>query len=107
MARKIKINFRIVYDTGVSYEILSSDLKRIQEEMRAISNGVLEAWSGVDSQNFNISFLSHVEELNSLISFLEFKSDLLKKTALNHNAVDKEFLEKIKRSDMDEQRIKY
>lgn len=107
MARKIKINCRKVYDTGMSYENLSSDLKRIQDDMKMISDGVLDAWAGVDSQNFNTKFLSHIDQLNSLIDFLEFKSGLLKRTALNHNAVDKEFLEKMKRSDMDEQQLKY
>lgn len=102
MARKIKINCRKVYDTGMYYENISSDLKTIQEKMKKISNGITEAWSGIDSQSFLASFSSHIVSLDFLIEFLNFKADLLKKTAINHNTVDREFSEKIKRSDMNE-----
>jgi len=102
MARTIKINCKKVYDVGVSYANRANRLKEIQKEMRNISSSISNIWQGVDSTDFNIMFNEHIDALDNLIIFLENKSELLKKNALNHNMADDDFSTKMKRSDQDE-----
>lgn len=102
MARTIKINCKKVYDVGTSYTNSANRLKEIQKEMKDIASSVSNIWQGVDSSNFNVMFNEHIKALDNLVIFLENKSELLKKNALNHNMADDDFSTKMKRSDQDE-----
>lgn len=102
MARNIKINCRRVYNAGSAYLKYANDIKRIQEKMANISNSISEIWNGHDNTNFLIKFGEHITYLNNLIDFLNDKGELLKQNALNHNNADREFLSRMRRSDLNE-----
>lgn len=102
MSNNIKINCRKVYDTGLAYEDNAQQLSEIKKSLEDISSSVQNAWNGVDSTNFINKLNNHISSLDYLISFLNDKGKLLKNKAVKHNAVDNEFLSRIRRSDIDE-----
>ncbi len=102
MARNIKINCRKVYHTGSSYQQSAVQIQNIQAKMREISSNISSIWQGNDSNQFLLKFNNHIEYLNNLVDFLNDKGDVLKQNALNHNRADREFLNRMKRTDFDE-----
>jgi len=102
LSRKIKINCRRVYEVGNFYKESADNIRKMKNDMLEISANISIAWQGVDSNNFNSRFNSHVEYLDNLINFLESKSNVLKKTSIAHNAVDNDFSERMKRNDVNE-----
>lgn len=103
MATGIKINCRKVYETGLEYQNDADVIKEKKEKLQEISSSIDEAWTGMDSHNFQVSFNEHIKLLDNLISFLEENQEVLKNSALNHNIVDNNFKSKMKRSELDEQ----
>lgn len=102
MVRKIKINCKKVYDTGVAYENNANEIKRMQIRLNNISDNIKLSWHGVDSNNFIARLNSQIVELDKIINFLNNKGALLKSNAINHSTVDSDFLSRIRRSDMNE-----
>ncbi len=103
MATGIKINCRKVYETGLEYENDAEVIRKKAEKLQEISSSIDEVWTGMDSNNFQVSFNEHIKSLDNLINFLEENQEVLKKSALNHNIVDNNFKNKMKRSEIDEQ----
>ena len=101
--RTIKINCKHVYDSGLKYEKEAEEITNIQKKLLSAYSEIKKIWPGVDGHNFLVSFDSHITELNDLVSFLDEEAFILKGTALEHNQIDNEFVEKMKRSDIDEQ----
>lgn len=100
MGRIIKINCQKVYKTGLLYMQDAENLKTYQDELRQVLSNVKESWKGVDSNNFAVRLEQYIESLDDIVIALEEKSEVLKSNALNHNTVDNEFLERMKRSEM-------
>ena len=101
MGRIIKINCQKVYKTGLLYMQDAEQLKSYQEELRKVLSNVKDSWQGADSNNFAIRVEQYIESLDDIVIALEEKSDVLKSSALNHNTVDNEFLERMNRSEME------
>ena len=101
MGRIIKINCQKVYKTGLLYMQDAEQLKSYQEELRKVLSNVKDSWQGADSNNFAIRLEQYIESLDDIVIALEEKSDVLKSSALNHNGVDNEFLERMNRSEME------
>lgn len=102
MARNIKINCKRVYSAGVAYQDFANEVREIQRRMQNISSSISKCWQGVDNNNFTVKFNEHINYLNNLIGFLDEKGNLLKNNALNHENADKEFVNRMKRTDFDE-----
>lgn len=100
MSRKIKINCKKVYDVGNFYQESADKIRKMKNDLLEISANISTSWQGVDSNNFNSRFNSHIEYLDNLINFLEAKSTVLKKTSTAHNVVDSDFSERMKRNDV-------
>lgn len=97
--RKFKINCREVYNTSEKYLEIKNELSDIQKELKNIGEEITEAWKGVDSHNFKVNFGLHVDSFERVIYFMEFHHELLKDNSKSHSNVDKEFDERMKRSD--------
>ena len=102
MAIGIKINCRKVYETGQEYQKDAEVIKEKAKKLQEISSSISKSWTGMDSHNFQLSFNEHIKSLDDLINFLEVNQDILKKSSLNHNIVDDNFKNKMKRSEIDE-----
>lgn len=103
MAIGIKINCRKVYETGLELEKDAEVIKEKRKKLQEISDSINEAWKGMDSHNFQVSFNEHIKSLDEFIAFLNVNQEILKNSALNHNVVDNNFKNKMKRSEIDEQ----
>ena len=102
MGRKIKINCKRVYETGLKYTKQAELIMKEQQKLNAISGEIESAWTGADSNNFLVSFNKHIEELNNIMAFLNNESGILKANALEHSNIDINFTNKMKRSGMDD-----
>lgn len=103
MAIDIKINCRKVYETGLEYENDAEEIRKKASKLQEISSSIDEVWTGMDSNNFQVSFNEHIKSLDTLIDFLEENQEVLKQSALNHNIVDNNFKSKMKRSELDDE----
>ena len=99
----IKINCRKVYQAGLKYDKASEIVKNEQYKLNKISKRIEEIWKGGDSNNFLCSFDEHIKALDDIIRYLEDKSIVLRKKALEHSNADNNFSNKMKRSDINEQ----
>ena len=61
-----------------------------------------EAWSGVDCDNFLINYDNQINTIKNVIEFIDYESEILKASSNTHNSIDNNFIEMIKRSDIDE-----
>ena len=102
MERILKINCKKVYESGDKYEREAAVITDIQKQLNEIAEGIHEAWGGEDGNNFQVSFNEHIKQLDEIIEFLGDESEILKGSALDHNTVDSNFNEKMKRKDTDE-----
>ena len=102
MGRKIKINCKRVYETGLKYAQQAELIRKEQSNLNSIAGGINAAWNGEDGNNFLISFNKHIESLNNVIDFLNTESSILKANALEHSNIDIEFTNKMKRSGMND-----
>lgn len=96
----IKINCRKVYETGIKYQKAAETIKESQNELESISSEILSAWTGGDSNNFLISFNEHIKKLENIEDFLDSNGVILRGDALDHNTVDNDFSEQMKRSEI-------
>ena len=102
-SNKIKINCKYVYDTALKYDEIWNNILEDQKKLSEISANIPNYWEGVASHNFQVSFENHIGSLDDIINTLGENSDVLKGSALEHNGVDNDFSEKLKRSDIIEQ----
>ena len=101
----IKINCKIVYDSGKNFADKSEKISQIAKRLNDSSDKIKEAWEGEDGHNFLESFNSHIFELGNVSNYLKDNGSLFKSIALNHGNVHEEFVRKAGRSDIDEHRI--
>ena len=102
MVKGIKINCKRVYETGLKYNKEADLVRQEQEKLNNISEGIYNAWTGGDSNNFLVSFNEHIKALDEIIEFLENNANILKSNALEHSNIDTNFTNNMKRSDIDE-----
>ena len=100
MTKLIRINYGKVYNTGQHYRNVAETIREKQKELRGVSSEIESAWKGADSHNFSVSFNSHIDDLDFLIDYLDYDSEVLKGCSRDHNRVDNNFVEKMKRSDI-------
>ncbi len=100
MTKLIRINYGKVYNTGAHYKNVAETIRDKQKELRKILTEIESAWGGVDSHNFAVSFNAHIDDLDYLIDYLDFDSAILKGCSRDHNRSDNNFVEKMKRSDI-------
>ena len=103
MERKILIDCYKVFETGNKYSQNAENIEQNQTTLSEIAENIENAWKGADSHNFLVSFRNHIDEINDIIGFLDFKSDILKGVSSDHKTTDENFTLKMKRSDEDEQ----
>lgn len=103
MGNGIKINCKRVYETGLKYNREAELIKVEQDKLKEISTSISSIWTGGDSHNFQVSFNEHINALDEIINFLENKSTILKANALDHSTVDNNFMNKMKRSDIEDE----
>lgn len=102
MGRTIKINCKKVYESGSKYEREAEVIVDIQKKLTEIGEGINEAWGGEDGHNFQVSFDQHIRQFDDIVEFLNDNAYILKGCALEHNTIDSNFNEKMKRKDIDE-----
>ena len=102
--RKIKINCKRIYNTGVLYSTESNEISQIKRNLSEISERIKKLWTGTDNHNFIESFDAHIYDLTNLINYLDGNGKIMNDTALNHNQINVNFYKKIERSEKDEYR---
>ncbi len=103
-SNRIKINCKYVYETGLKYDEILNNILEDQQKLSDILDNIPTYWEGVASHNFQVSFEKHIASLDDIINTLGYNSDVLKGSALEHNGVDNDFSEKLKRSDIIDER---
>lgn len=103
MEQKILIDCYKVYETGDKYSQNAESIEQNQTTLSEIADNIESLWKGPDSHNFLVSFRNHIDEMNDIIGFLDFKSDILRGVSSDHRTTDENFTQKMKRSDEDEQ----
>lgn len=98
----IKVNCKIVYDSGNNFNDKSERISKIKDRLNESLEKIKGAWEGADGHNFAESFNSHVYELENISNYLKDNGSLFKSIALNHGNVHEEFVTKAGRSDIDE-----
>ncbi len=96
----IKINCRKVYETGINYQSAADKVKENQNNLENIASEISGTWTGGDSNNFLASFNEHIKSLEPIEDFLDSNGAILKGDALDHNIVDNDFSERMKRSEI-------
>lgn len=100
--RKIKINCKKVFDTGVFYENKAEEIRNLQKELETIESEISNIWNGQDATIFSLKMGVNTKKLNNIIDFLNESASVLKKVSTNHSSVDNEFAKKMNREDIDE-----
>ena len=102
MGRIIKINCKKVYESGNKFEKEAEVIEQTQKEITKIGEEIATIYQGEDGHNFQVSFNKHISAFDDIVEFLNDKAFILKGSALEHNGVDNNFNEKMKRRDIDE-----
>lgn len=104
-SNRIKINCKYVYETALKYDEIMNNILDDQKKLSEISANIPNYWEGVASHNFRVSFEKHIGSLDDIINTLGNSSNVLKGSALEHNSVDNDFSEQMKRSDIIEYKV--
>ena len=99
---EIKINFEKVYNQGEKYKKASSELSTLQSNLKEIEDGIKVAWNNDENVNFMAQFEDNINYLDDFITFLDGKGELLKKISGYHEESEKEFINQMERSDLDD-----
>lgn len=99
---RIFINPKVVFKTGMNFSDYADELKDMKKKLNDINDEVQAAWQGESGHDFSETFKSHISEIDGLIEFLEFEARVVKNGAVSHCRLDKEFIEELERSGIDE-----
>ena len=98
----IKINFEKVYNQGEKYKKASQEISSIKGNLKEIEDGIKEAWNNDENVNFIAQFDDSINYLDDFINFMDGKGELLKKMSGFHEDSEKEFINQMERSDLNE-----
>jgi len=99
---EIKINFEKVYKQGEKYKKTSQEISNIKSNLKEIEDGIKEAWNNDENVNFIAQFEDSINYLDDFINFIDGKGELLKKMSGFHEDSEKEFINRMERSDLNE-----
>lgn len=102
MGNVIRINCKRVYDTSLFYLTKKDELNDIVKQMEKISANIKAAWNGVDYDNFLLNYSDQINRIKNVISFVDYESEILRLSSNTHSSLDNNFINKIKRSDINE-----
>ena len=97
---KIKIDFEKVYNQGEKYKKSSDQLKTLQSELKNIEDGIKTAWNNAENVDFVATFEDDINYMDNFVNFLDGKGELLKKVSGFHEDSEKEFINQMERSEL-------
>ena len=99
---EIKIDFEKVYNQGEKYKKTSTELGTIKSNLKEIEDGIKVAWNNDENVNFMAQFEDSINYLDTFIAFLDGKGELLKKVSGYHEESEKEFINQMERSELND-----
>ena len=96
----IKINYAKVYKQGEAYVNYSQELKNIQGTLTNIKEGISLAWTSEENVDFLNIFDGYIKYMDNFIKFIDDKGKLLKNASSKHDESEKEFINQVERSDL-------
>ena len=97
---KIKIDFEKVQDQGDKYKSSSEQLNTLQNNLKSIEDEIKAAWNNDENVDFIARFEDDINYLSDFSNFLDGKGELLKKVSGFHEDSEKEFINQMERSEM-------
>ncbi len=96
----IKINYAKVHKQGESYINYSQEFKNIQSTLTNIEEGISSAWTSEENIDFLNRFDGYIKYMDNFIKFIDDKGKLLKNASSKHDESEKEFINQVERSDL-------
>ena len=86
-----KMNCEIISTTGEEFIQMADEIKKLLNAFNGLAQEIEEIYKGGDSYNFRVSFNGHNKDLTHVIAFLKNHGELMKKSAEEHDKLDKDF----------------
>ncbi len=96
----IKINYANVHKQGEAYINYAQEFKNVKATLTNIKEGIALAWTSDENVNFLNIFDEYIKYMDNFIGFIDDKGRLLKNASSKHDESEKEFINQVERSDL-------